>query len=234
MPSSRTLFTAALVAGLIAGGVAAMYHVVITERLIDRAIDEEAAARRAHDEAPVTPVVSRATQRVGLVIGFLVYGAVLGLLFALGHELATRQLPALTPTGRGWLLAVLGGWSLSVFPFLKYPASPPGVGASETIGYRQTLYFGFVALSVAGVAAAASFPRIVRAQPPISAWVLVGAFYLVYAGVLYVVMPPNPDSVEAPSALVWEFRLASLGGLVLFWTILGGAFGKLAQVPARG
>jgi predicted cobalt transporter CbtA len=168
------------------------------------------------------------------MIGFLVYGVVWGLLFALGHELAARRVPALTPAGRGWLLAAAGGWSVSVFPFLKYPANPPGIGASQTIGYRQTLYFGFVALSIAGVAAAVGLARIVQAQRTTPAWLPAAGFYLVYAPALYIAMPSNPDVVEAPSALVWGFRLASLSGLLLFWAMLGGAFGRLAQVRTDG
>ncbi len=234
MPSSRALFTAALLAGLIAGGVAAAFHLVITERLIDRAIQHEEQARRADGAPSATPVVSRATQKVGLVIGLLAYGAVWGLLYALGHELVARRLPALAPTGRGWLLAALAGWSVSVFPFLKYPANPPGVGAAQTIGYRQALYLGFVALSIAGVAAATGLARIGRTRRPIQAWLLAGVFYVTYAVVLYIAMPPNPDAVEARFGLVWGFRVASLSGLLLFWAVLGAAFGRLAQVRAHG
>jgi predicted cobalt transporter CbtA len=232
--SSRTLFAAALVAGLIAGGVAAAFHLVVTERLIDRAIQHEEQARRAHGGPSSTPVVSRATQKVGLVVGLMAYGAVWGLLFALGHESFVRRFPALTSTGRGWLLAAFGGWSVSVFPFLKYPANPPGVGAAQTIGYRQALYLGFVALSIAGVAAATSLARTGRTQRPTRAWLLAAAFYVMYAVALYIAMPPNPDPVEAPSGLVWGFRVASLSGLLLFWVVLGAAFGRLAQVRAHG
>lgn len=234
MSSWRALVTAALLAGLIAGGVAAAFHLTVTERLIDRAIEHEEAARRAHGEAPATPVVSRTIQKVGLVVGLLVYGAAWGVLFALGHGLVARWLPALTLAGRGWLLAGLGGWSVSVFPFLKYPANPPGVGAAQTIGYRQTLYVGFVALSVAGVAAAASFARMVGARRPARAWLLAATFYVVYAAVLSIAMPPNPDVVQASSGLLWRFRLASLGGLLLFWAVLGAAFGWLAKEQADG
>ena len=47
---------------------------------------------------------------------------------------------------------------MAIFPFLKYPANPPGVGEPESIGYRQTLYVGFIALAVLGLGAGHGAP----------------------------------------------------------------------------
>jgi hypothetical protein len=66
MSSPRALFRAALLAGLIAGSAAAVFHVAVTERLIDRALEGEHAARHARGEKPATPIVSRMTQRSAL------------------------------------------------------------------------------------------------------------------------------------------------------------------------
>ena len=41
--------------------------------------------------------------------------------------------------------------------------------------------------------------------------------------------PASPDSVpgDIPAALLWDFRLASLGELATLWTVFGLGFGLL-------
>jgi hypothetical protein len=39
------------------------------------------------------------------------------------------------------------------------------------------------------------------------------------------VLPGALDAVEVPATLVWQFRLASLGGGLLLWTLLILGFG---------
>lgn len=232
MLSLGATLKAAVVAGLLAGAVAAGFHWVLTEPVIDRAIEIEEQRSRAQGAKPEEPVVSRPAQRVGLVVGFLLYGAAWGLLSGvLFHVTRAWQPAAWTEAKRGFVFAALVGWSVAVFPFLKYPANPPGVGAPETIGYRQALYLGFIGLSVLGAALASGLQRsLSRARR--SAWPVALALYLVYLAVLYLAMPPNPDPVKMPPQLVWTFRALSLGGLVLFWAVLGGAFGWLSREPA--
>ena len=66
----------------------------------------------------------------GSFSGFVIYGALWGLLFGLVAYCS----PDLTaccsgPLRRfGFTLALLVGWSVAMLPFLKYPANPPGVG----------------------------------------------------------------------------------------------------------
>ena len=96
--------------------------------------------------------MSRRAQRVGLVIGFLLYGLTWALPFGVIYQLGQRWLPSLTRLKQALLLALLGYWSVGLLPFLKYPANPPGVGDPETIGYRQALYLGCLGLSLAGLA----------------------------------------------------------------------------------
>lgn len=231
------MLKAAVVAGLIAGGAVAVYHVTVTEPVIDRAIQQEDDARRAHGAPSAPSVVGRATQKAGLAVGFLAYGLVWGLLFGVANWSAGRQLPLSTTAKRGWVLAAVGGWAVTVFPFLKYPANPPGVGDAQTIGARQAVYFTFVALSVVGLGLAVSLARLVaRAVPerPLRAWPVAVVTYLLYAVVLYLAMPANPDPIRVSAALVWRFRTLSLIGLLLFWVVLGGAFGWIAGGRSRG
>jgi predicted cobalt transporter CbtA len=47
------------------------------------------------------------------------------------------------------------------------------------------------------------------------------------------VLPPAPDAVDAPATLIWRFRLASLGGNLLLWSVLTVGFGVLAAESCR-
>lgn len=229
MPSFGAGLKSAVVAGLIAGAVAAGFHWLLTERVIDRAIEIEAQLSRAQGAQAEEPVVSRPAQRIGLILGFLLYGVAWGLLFGvLFHLTRGWQPPAWTVAKRGFVFAVFVGWSVAVFPFLKYPANPPGVGDPETIGYRQGLYLALIGLSVLGMLLAFGLHRSLGRMGR-SAWPGALAVYLVYLAVVYLAMPFNPDPVKMPPQLVWTFRALSLAGLVVFWAVLGGAFGWLSR-----
>jgi hypothetical protein len=220
----RTAVLSAVVAGLLAGAAASLFHGILTEPVIDRAIAAEAARAAAqpghHGEEPV---VSRRGQKIGLVAGLLLYGAIWGLL--VGLVLATQRW---TPPGwslarQGALLAALIGWSVAVFPFLKYPANPPGVGEAGSIAHRQALYVGFIALALLGLALAAVLRR------RTGRWRPAAGFYVIWAVALYVLMPPNPDPVALSEAIVRPFRALSLAGLVLFWGALAAGLAVLAR-----
>ncbi len=213
---------ASLVAALAAALIAAAFHFVFTERLIQQAIDlEETVRGPAHEE-----VVSRPVQRAGLFLGFLLYGVTFGLLLAAVYSAVQRWVPEIGGGRLGLLLALVGGWSVAVFPFLKYPANPPAVGDPATIYYRQRLYLGIIGLSIAGAVAAFAVDRTLarfreRRLGRGRRLLLVLALYGGYAAAIYLVMPSNPDPIPLPMDLVWSFRAFSLAGLVLFWLVLG-------------
>jgi hypothetical protein len=225
MKSLGSVLKAAVVAGLVAGAAAAGFHSLLTEPVIDRAIEMEERLGLAQGEAvKKPPLVSRSAQRWGLVLGLLLYGAVWGLLFGLVFRLVESWLPSWNPVGRGLFLALLAGWSVAIFPFLKYPASPPGAGDPETVWRRQALYFGFIALTVVGTALA-GWLRVRTGR------FAVCVLYGVFLAAVYLAMPANPDPVRMPAHLVWTFRGLSLAGLILFWGVLGWAFGLLSRIP---
>jgi hypothetical protein len=232
MAPLRGVLLSAIVAGLLAGALAAVFHEVFTEPVIDRAIAAEQAREAAqpghvHEE----PVVSRRGQKIGLVAGLLLYGATWGLLVGIGVHLTRAWAPPGWSLGRwGLVVAVLAGWSVALFPFLKYPANPPGLGEPGTIGYRQALYLGFIALAVLGLALAAALRRwLGTAAPGTGAWLVPAAFYVAWVLGLYILMPPNPDPMPLSESIVRPFRALSLTGLVVFWCALGGSLGLLGR-----
>jgi Probable cobalt transporter subunit (CbtA) len=227
---------ATLVAGLIAGLLASVFHRVLTEPVIDRAIAaEEARASEQPGHVHEEPVVSRGGQKIGLIVGLLVYGLTWGLLVGLSLYATRGWGPAGWSLGRrGLVVAGLVGWSVALFPFLKYPANPPGVGEPETIAYRQTLYIGFIALAVLGGALAVSLRQRLRAASDgPSAWIAPVAFYGVWALAMYALMPPNPDPVELSATIVGPFRTLSLTGLIVFWGGLALALAYLGRERPR-
>ncbi len=231
MRSLGTILKAAILAGLIASVAASIFHLVLAEPIIERAIELEEQRGRESGAPPEEPVVSRPVQKVGLVVGLLLYGAVWGLLVGVAYRLLEPWVEARSLARRGAIVAGLLGWSVALLPFLKYPANPPGVGDPGTIGYRQALYFGFIALSIAGTVLAIGLRRRVGWR---GAWPLGLGFYAIYALTLYVLMPPNPDPVRMPPELVRTFRAISLAGLLLFWGVLAGVFGWLSRERASG
>lgn len=209
MPFGAVL-KAAVLAGLVAGLAVSFLHSFLTEPVIDRAIEIEESLR----PEPKAETVSRATQRLGLVAGFLLFGAASGLFAGLLYRIAAPRVSR----WRGSAVCLVLGWSISLFPFLKYPANPPGVGDPETIGYRQALYLAFVALSALGALAAFFLDRRLNRR----ALSLIA--YVAYLTVIYIAMPENPEKVRMPSGLLWTFRAFSFTGLVLFWGVLAVVF----------
>ena len=223
MRALKTVLVSAIVAGLIGGAIASIFHQLFTEPVIDRAIaaeGERATAQPGHHHEE--PVVTRRGQKIGLVVGLLLYGSIWGLLVGLAIHATRGWTPgAWSLARRGAILAGLLGWAVAIFPFIKYPANPPGVGEPDSIAYRQTLYIGFIALSVLGLALALAIRR--RSE----GWLAPALFYVAWALGIYFLMPSNPDPVELSEAIVRPFRALSLAGLVIFWAALGTALAVL-------
>jgi predicted cobalt transporter CbtA len=228
----------ATIAGLVAGLLVTIFHAVITEPVIDRAIGlEEQAAAQDTTQAEgqhETPIVSRAVQKyVGLLVGYLFYGLTWALFFALVFFPLQRWLSQRGAWRGSLLLAALAWWAIVLVPFIKYPANPPAVGDPATIGYRQSLYLTLLLLSIGGTALAVLLGARLARQTKQPGWLLTCAGLAVVGVALIVLMPPNPDPITAPAELVAGFRVRSLVGLTLFWAAFGIVFGLATRRDAR-
>ncbi len=227
-PRAGAILLAVVAAGLLAGLAVGFFHYVATEPVIERAIVIETMAHPG--EADEAPLVSRDVQRTGLIVGWALYGLFVGLIFGVAYALARPRFDSLGTALNVFLSALVAYWLVGLFPFLKYPANPPGIGDPETIAYRQTLFLLFWVLSVGGLLAAGWIYRLLRPRLAGATSLLVTlAAYAVYACVLYLAMPPNPDPVEMPGDLVTAFRVLSVVGLTLFWVVLGAVCGLLIR-----
>ncbi|MBO0733047.1 MAG: CbtA family protein [Methylocapsa sp.] len=129
-----------LIAGALAGLLAARFSFFAGEPPLERAIPFETAI---HGEAgPEPQIVSRSTQRsAGLLAAHLIYGAAIGGTFSLVFALAFGRIGISGPRPLAAILALAGFIAVVLVPELKYPANPLAIGAAETIGARAALYF---------------------------------------------------------------------------------------------
>lgn len=228
------MLTRALTAGLAVGVVLAGYVLVVVEPVIDDAIalEEEMATAAGdgtandHDDALFT----RTEQVGGGVAVSVLYAAILGVVFATVYAAIRHRLPGGTEIARTtWLAAVIFG-AVALLPAIKYPASPPGVGDPDTVNDRTLAYLVVV---VVGLVLAWLLTRLSgelrgRLDDPTRV-VTVTLAAVACVAVLLVLLPAGPDRIDpaVPAALVWDFRIRSLGSLVVLWGGLGLGLGWL-------
>jgi predicted cobalt transporter CbtA len=224
-------------AGALAGALAGLWSLLVTERAIDPALAIEESRSHGGDEHSVE-IFSRGVQVTGGVLGSVIAGVVIGLLFAVVFAAVRHRLPARTDFGRAAVLGAIGFGVLALLPAVAMPANPPAVGDPATIGRRTAIYGGVLA---AGLVIALLTSALVSAlesrgfDRPVT--VLIAVLTAgVLVGLVLVFFPRNPDVIPAdvPAALLWNFRLASLGQLAVLWSTVALVGGTLVDRLTRG
>jgi hypothetical protein len=212
------------VRGALSGAAAGLLTSVAAYFFVEPVLNAAIALEGPPDEAAP---VSRQTQTLlGMPAGFVLAGIALGLLFAVAY----RVLPSTAPAWRRSLGLAAGAFvALALIPALRYPANPPGVGDPETIAGRTSSYLLAVALGVVVVAGAYAGLRALAARGVTAALrqSVVTAGALLVTAIGFALLPDIVDPVDAPAALVYDFRVRSLGLLALLYATLGAAFGAL-------
>ncbi|MFC4586078.1 CbtA family protein [Sphaerisporangium corydalis] len=231
----RNLLVRGMLAGLAAAVLALVFAYIFGEPQVGAAISLEEtmghAAEAAVASAEPEPVSRGVQSTVGLATAIGLYGVAVGGVFALVFAFVYGRLGTFGARGTAALVAVGAFVTVELVPFLKYPANPPAVGDPETIGRRSALYFAIVAISVLlAVAAVYVGRRLASRHGNWNATLLAGAGLLAAVVVVSLLMPAI-DEVPAgfPAALLWRFRLASIGTQAVLWGGIGLLFGALAD-----
>ncbi|BBH69773.1 membrane protein [Actinoplanes sp. OR16] len=230
-----SLLLRGLLAGLIAGLLAGAFAYTFGETHIDAAIaiEEAAAPPATPGAAEEEPLVSREGQKAGLVLATTLYGIAMGGLIATAYTLLRRRLR--TPSDSRAALSLAGAALLGavLVPWIKYPPNPPAVGDPSTINQRTWSYLALLVLGLVAVWAAVIASRTQAAEWRRATAGVVA--FLVVVAVAYLLLPSIQEVPDTfPAALLWDFRLVSLGVQAVLWTALGLAFAALVtpRVPA--
>jgi len=208
-----------LVSGALAGTIHGMANLVIVEPYLDEAIGIENQNLFASGEEKDTPQFwveydsYRGWQKGGQILAGTILGTSIGALFGIVYAFARNSLPGNNDIKKALVLAGIMWLTISLIPFLKYPANPPTVGDPETVVLRAILYLSFIAISGFGAVAFYQLYKKMQSKSKIAA--LVG--YAVFIGLVFALMPPNPDEVTAPMDLVNGFRAMSVVAVSVFW-----------------
>lgn len=241
--TARAFLMRGLIAGLVAGFATFLLAYTVGEPHLDAAIalegagapegvpsagshdhGDEVAGGQAHSHGDEQGVeVSRNDQKTwGLLTGTLAVGVALGSIVALVAAGTIGRLGRLLPGQSTALVALIGFVAFVLVPFLKYPATPPGVGSGDTVGDRTALYFGFVGVSVVAAVAATYAALKLRERIGTYNGVVAGAagylVVMVIAGELFATVNEVGDF---PGDTLWLFRRASLFTLATMWGVIG-------------
>jgi predicted cobalt transporter CbtA len=233
----RAVISRALVAGLAVGLLLAGYTFFVVEPVIDEAIalEEQLAADHDHDEDDA--LFTRSEQVGGGLAAGLVYAVVLAAVFGTVLAAVRHRLPGGSDLIRSVWLAGVAFVCVALVPALKYPANPPAVGDPDTVGERTVQWLVLVALSLVLAWALTNLSGSLRGRLDDPTRVLaVTGLTIVSYGFLLVVLPGTAVDIDprVPAALVWDFRIRSLGGLALLWAGLGIGLGWLLAREGSG
>ena len=217
-------------AGIVGGILAALLLATVGESSIQAALEFEESIPGRGDGAAPSVELSRDVQVAGGLTAVVLFGVLNGVLFGTALAAVRHRLTLADDFRRSVALAAAAFVSVGLFPAIKYPANPPGIGDPSTITERTVAYLTLVAAGLALTVACAQMYHRLRSrfgQPSrvlISAVVAIAGFF-----VLGSLWPANPDQTpEGFSAdLLWRFRLESLAALSIQWAALGLGTGWL-------
>jgi predicted cobalt transporter CbtA len=235
MAGVRSFLVRGLLAGLLAGVCAFGVAYVVAEPSIDASIAIEETTAQTHEsdhaEHGGTEVPRSLQSTVGLLTATAVAGTTLGGLVGVLSALALGRFGGLGVRGSTLLVSGIGFLSLYAIPFLTYPPNPPAVGHADTIGFRTSLYFTAVAISV--VAALTSVLVSRRLAERFGSWwaALLGVTgYLLVCGVALSLLPHYDEvPTDFPATVLYSFRTSSFITELALWAVLGVVLAELAH-----
>lgn len=233
-----------LAAGLLAGLLAGFFALLVGEIPLREAIElEEQAVAAAADSAASDghhhhhdELVDRWVQQALLPVASALVGAAFGGLFGLTFALLRGRFRETDPWRASLQLGAVAWLSVALFPALRYPATPPGVGDPDRVGARSGWFVAALllgALGAYGLWAAARWLRS-RGVPEIPRQSVVTVAAAAGFGGLFWLLPADPATAEVPAQLMWDFRLASMAVQLIMWLGLAAIFGWFWRREAAG
>jgi hypothetical protein len=187
-------------AGIFAGVLGFIFARIFAEPVINQAIAYESGRdswlARLNQAAgrPVAPdgpeIFSRTIQStVGIATGIIAFSAAVGALIAVAYLVLHGRF-TVRPRNLVWMIAAFGFFGVYLLPFVKYPANPPAVGHTFTIGTRAQLYLAMVASSLILLGLAVFLTRRLMPRFGLTGAVVIAAVaFLVVFGVLIGLLP---------------------------------------------
>lgn len=243
-PTYSAVLKRALLAGLLVGIALGVYVLVVVEPVMSDAIALEERLGDNHTHAATDAVhthgddalVSRRGQLVGGFVASVLLSVIVAGVFGTIFSAIRHRLPGRVDFHRSLWLAAVGFVAVALIPGLKYPASPPAVGDAATVGERSVNWISLVVASIIVVLLLSRISTWLRSRfDDASRSCLVAVASVAAFGALLLVFPSTPDSIspDIPAALVWDFRLRSLGSLAVLWAGIGAGFGLLMNSLTR-
>lgn len=222
--SLTTLIGRGGLAGACAGLVSGLFSLVLAEPVMDRAIALEHQRSAASGEEHGAELFTRDVQHIGLLVATVMTGLAIGLIFGVIYAVLHRRDPAADPWARSLRLAAGGFVGVSLLPFLRFPANPPGVGDPDTVDVRTIAWLAAIVIGLAAIVGAAEVSRLLaRRSVPARQLAAVGVVVIGLAALF--LLPGSVEVTGVPADLLWTFRLFSIAGTALLWGGLGVAFG---------
>lgn len=216
-----------MIVGMVCGLIVSGFHNIFTVPVIEDAIAiEETLAPPAGHEHAEEPLVSLGVQRIGMAVGLAIFGMVQAIIFYGIWKLFSRLSPQTKHSTLMLLIAAVGFLSIALIPFLKYPLNPPGSGEEDTLLFRQGFQTLSFILSAGGTVALVGgilwsnnkSARLVNKNRNLA---LMFAGYLALLLVIFFALPQNPDENNLPSDFLMRFRLLTIVGHLILWSLLG-------------
>src|ERR1700760_4843049 len=187
-------------AGVIAGVLGFVFARIFAEPVINQAISYEsgrdhwldllnkAAGRPVAADGP--EIFSRTIQStIGVGTGIIAFSAAMGALIAVAYLVMHGRF-SVRPRNLIWMIAAFGFTGVYLLPFVKYPANPPAIGHTFTIGVRSQLYLTMVFGSLILLGLAVFLARKLTPRLGMTGAVVLSAIaFLVVYGVLAGLLP---------------------------------------------
>jgi predicted cobalt transporter CbtA len=215
------------VAGVVAGEILATINYFVVEPTTDKAIGYE--TQRDIAKGVNVDFNQLHNYRIWQKSGTFAAGAFIGMayggLMGVVYIFARKYLPFSDDKKKAIMLAALMYLAFYLVPFSKYPANPPSVGDTHTIGLRDHLYTSYQIASVSVALAMGilffKFRKVNKIKYSIP------AIYILLITSIYFIWEPNPDKITTPMIVVNTFRALTGVTMAIFFILIGVFFGLL-------